>query len=370
MNILILGAGLTGCAVARLLKDKGHSVVIHEKLSEPGGLSITKKSPKGIKYEPYGNRIFHTKHSDVEEFIKRFSEFNGYHHKKGIILNDKLYPFPLTKQAIQEIDPDIFNQINNKEVDKTNFETACLAIFGEKLYKLFVKNYTERMWGLPATELSSSWVSERLYLYEEEDILFKNQWQGIPVDGYSVLVENMLKGIDIKYNNTNIDVSNFDLTICTGPLDEHLEYKFGKLEYRSIIFTYSEDDNEKWEHNEYGTINLPQNEDTIRKCNFAVIHKQLDKGNFIQYHTPTKADKNNKAMYPLTTQDNEDKFDLYLKDICKTKVMPLGRLGLFKYINMDTAIKMSIESIPVIESYLNMNAEDRYKKLKEVRHVK
>ncbi len=100
MRILIIGAGLSGCSIARLLKDRHHEISIIEKEPYVGGLCVTKVSPNGLKYEPFGARTFHTNLAQIKEFITRFDEFNGYVHRKGMIINRRLFPFPITKEAI------------------------------------------------------------------------------------------------------------------------------------------------------------------------------------------------------------------------------------------------------------------------------
>jgi len=369
MKILIVGAGLSGATVARLLKDDGYSVLIIEKKRFPGGLCITRKNRDGIPYEPFGARTFHTNNDRVKEFVLRFDKFNGYTHYKGMILNDGLLPFPMTKEAINalpekdQIDEEIANR--PKEIDKTNFETAAISILGKTLYKYFIENYSSKMWGCEPKDLTADWAPKRLEFRENgQTECFRNQWQGLPVNGYSYLIEKMIDGIPVKYNTTTYDPNDFDLVISTAPIDKVFDYKFGRLKYRSMKYSYKR--NEYWEKDTYGTINLPQHQKYIRKCNFKVLHRSKSPHNWIQYQEPIAADNNFLPMYPINTKKNDAVFDKYLKEICKTKMCPLGRLGLFKYLDMDKAVLHTFEMLPLIKEYASLSPEERYKRIRKI----
>lgn len=367
MRILVVGAGLTGCSIARLLHDKGFSVKIIEKEDRVGGLCTTEVHECGLKYEPYGARTFHTNIERVKKFIRKYDEFNGYIHRKGMILNDQFFPFPMTIKMISKLpeEKQIFQEIRNTPqcIDTTNFETAAISIFGRTLYNYFIKNYSEKMWGRRPEKLTAEWAPKRLEMRRNgDDRLFKNQWQGLPRRGYSVLLENMIAGIDIELNQSEFDAAHYDLVFATAPIDQIMKYKYGRLEYRSLSFEYHI--NEKWEDNRCGTINLPQHSDFIRKCNFKILHKQESKRSLIQYQKPVSAGDIYLPMYPVNTIENNMLFDRFLREICTTNIVPAGRLGLFKYIDMDKAVNMAFEISSLVDSYTNLNFEERYLKIK------
>jgi len=370
MRILIIGAGLSGCTIARLLKERDHDVFVIEKENYVGGLCITKLTPDGLKYEPFGARTFHTKYNYVKEFITRFDEFNGYIHRKGMILNGHLFPFPITKQAINQFKEkdQIIEELKNRpsKINQLNFETACISIFGKTLYNYFIKNYTSKMWGIEPIKLTAEWAPKRLELREEEDDrLFKDQWQGLPKHGYSYLLERIIKGIPIQFNRATFDPEKFDIVISSAPIDKILNYKYGKLEYRSLKFEYKSD--ELWENDSYGTINLPQHPVYIRKCNFKILHKESSDHNWIQYQQPVVSDENNRPMYPMNTEANNELFDKYLKEICKTNICPIGRLGLFKYLDMDKAVAIAYEMPEIVESFKKLSAMEKYDRIRDIR---
>jgi len=370
MKILIVGTGLSGSSIARLLKDKGHSVSLIEKENYVGGLCITRINEDSLKYEPFGARTFHTRNPKIKDFVTKFDDFNGYTHRKGMIINEKLFPFPITLEAINDFKEKdkILEELRNrpKEIDRSNFKKACISIFGETLYGYFIHNYTSKMWGTDPENLTAEWAPKRLeFRNNGHDDLFLGQWQGIPVNGYSFLIEETLKGIPVKLNTSCFNSDDYDVVVSSAPIDQMLDFKFGKLEYRSLRFEYKKD--ESWENNRYGTINLPQDARFIRKCNFNVLHKIESRKNFIQYQEPIKADDNNVAMYPVNTERNEEIFREYLKDICNLNICPIGRLGLFKYLNMDDAVEVAFDMVSVVENYLSLSVDKRYKIINEIR---
>ncbi|MFX1295160.1 MAG: UDP-galactopyranose mutase [Promethearchaeota archaeon] len=371
MRILVVGTGISGCSIARLLKERNHDISLIEKQGNIGGLCITKISPNGLKYEPYGARIFHTKNSKLIEFITRFEEFNGYIHRRGLLINRKLFPLPLTKESLNQFEEkeQIIQELNNRPtvIDRTNYETACISIFGKTLYNYFIKNYTKKMWDVEPKNLTADWVSTRLEFRETNDNrYFKDEWQGLPKMGYTQLLNKIINYISVKLNTSEFDSEDYDMVVSSAPLDEIMQFKFGKLKYRSIRFDYLEDTS--WEKNDIGTINLPQHPKYIRKCNFKIMHKQISMHNWIQFQEPIASDKNNVPMYPISTEENEKLCDKYLKAICSTNnICPIGRLGLYKYLDMDKAIEVAFNMVLLIENYLKLTPMERYLKIKEIR---
>ncbi|TAN62737.1 hypothetical protein EPN16_00955, partial [bacterium] len=192
------------------------------------------------------------------------------------------------------------------------------------------------------------------------------QWQGLPRKGYTALLSKMIEGIPLRLNTSSFSDNDYDVVVSSAPIDESMGLKFGRLTYRSLRFDYAR--NEFWEKDDYGTINLPQHQKYIRKCNFKILHKQESRHNFIQFQEPVAADNGQVPMYPVNTKVSEAIFDKYLKDACKTKnICPLGRLGLFKYLDMDKAVETAFDMVTVVENYLTLNHQDRYQKIKSVR---
>jgi len=374
-RILIVGAGLTGCTFAKLLKEQGYDVSIKEKESYVGGLCHTKTSPNGFLYEPCGARTFHTKRKRVKDFVTRFAEFRPYTHWKGIILHHKFYHFPISLKTVKEL-PEadrILKELDERpeELDRSNFETCMISLFGQTLYKLFIQNYTKKMWGDDARNLTADWAPKRMELRETNTELFVGQWQGQPVGGYTEFLKEMIRNIPIEMGSSfNVSHSrNYDMVVFSGRIDELLRFIYGTLPYRSLIFNYEEDG--EWEDNRYGTINLPEHPTYIRKANFKVFAQNSSGHNWIQYQKPTACDENNLPMYPVSTKKNNELFDVYLAKVCQLgNILPAGRLGLYKYLDMDAAVSLAMRMVNIVGSWGNMSAKQRFDFVKEVKDDK
>jgi UDP-galactopyranose mutase len=335
-----------------------------------GGLCITDTSSNGITYEPYGARTFHTDRQRVRTFVDAFDDFNGYVHRKGIIIDGELFAFPITRGELSRL-PEAGKisaelAARPSAIDTTNFETACISLFGTTLYGLMVRNYSQKMWGIPPADLTAGWAPKRLEFREnDEGGLFKDEWQGLPRNGYSHFQERMTVGIPVKLNCTTYDADRYDLVISCARIDRAMGYRLGRLQYRSLEFYYEED--EPWEKDEYGTINLPQHPTYFRKCNFKVLHKQASSHNWIQYQRAVAADGNHMPMYPVEDAVNGKLFEKYLRAICETPVLPAGRLGLFRYLDMDDAVESAFLTAALAESYPSLSAAAKYEAICEVR---
>jgi UDP-galactopyranose mutase len=369
LRVLILGAGLTGCTFARLLYDKGYSVSIKERQDHIGGLCYTETSPNGILYEPYGGHAFHTRDEKVKKFVLRFSDFNSYKHNKGIIINNILRHFPLSKTTILKMknSNQILKEIEvrPKIPDLTNFETYAISKFGKSLYRLFIYNYSKRMWGLEPKELSTEYIRNRIELNDINTYIFNDNFQGLPINGYTEFLKNMIKDISLDLNTSKFNSSEYDHILFSGRIDELLNFQFGKLDFRSLRFEYKE--NEFWENEEYGSINLPQHHKYIRKVNFKVMYQQKIKASWIQYQEPISFNNSSLPLYPIYTEKNIRVFNKYLNEACKSgKIIPIGRLGLYKYLEMGQAINLAMNMLPIIKKWKNSSPIERYHEIKEI----
>lgn len=366
MRVLIVGAGITGCVLARLMMDLGNEVNIIEKTNHIGGLCYTTKSPNGIFYEPFGAHAFHTNDTQIKKFVKRFSEFNNYKHEKGIIIKGKLLHFPLSKESILEMDKSkqIFMELEKRPAtpDLTNFETYAISTFGPTLYKLFMHNYSTKMWGLEPKYLTTEYIKNRIELKEEKTHIFNDKFQGLPIKGYTEFFQNMIKDIPLNLMENEYNDSLYDLILMSGRIEELFHFEHGALKYRSLHFHYEENGN--WENNKYGSINLPDHDHFIRKVNFKIMHQQKTSESWIQYQTPISSNNDNLPLYPIYTKNNIELFRLYLKQACKSnKVIPVGRLGLYKYLEMGQAISLAMNMVPLIKKWKKLRPKERYSEI-------
>jgi UDP-galactopyranose mutase len=179
----------------------------------------------------------------------------------------------------------------------------------------------------------------------------------------------MIDGIPISLRSTaeTASLPKAAVVVSTAPLDGMFDHRFGRLPYRSLRFEHRHD--ESWPHSRYGTINLPQDARLIRNCNFKILHQQADRpGNWIQYQEPCAADDDHAPMYPVQTPASEEQFARYLDLACRSRnFCPLGRLGLFKYLDMDAAVALAIRMVPLIETYPDLGHAERFQQLAALR---
>src|SRR3990167_4152934 len=188
MKVAIIGAGISGCTIARLLKDRGHEVVIFEKQDRLGGLCTTDTN-NGRIYQLFGPHIFHTDNESVVKFILRFSQFNDYIHYKGTCIDDRVLPYPISLETISMLDEKekILKEISNlpENPDMENFETCIVSMIGKTLYGKFIQNYTMKFWGVSPERLEAVWAMKRIEIRPDNSLgYFKNEWQGLPSSGY------------------------------------------------------------------------------------------------------------------------------------------------------------------------------------------
>lgn len=362
MKILVVGSGFTGCTFARTLKDEGNDVRIIEKMPHIGGLCYTEISSNGFLYEPYGSKVFHTRYRGVRDFVTRFSSFSEYIHRKGIIIKGVLYHYPISYQQVDKLPQKekILQELASRppEPDNSNFETCMISQFGETLYRIFIYNYSKKMWGMEPRELKAKWSKNRVELKKEDTDTFEGQWQGLPVKGYTEFFKKMTEDIPINYRQADFKNNDYDLVIYTGKIDELNDYKYGHLPYKSSEYNYIE--NDKWECDRYGTINLPDHSSYIRKANFKVLYNVDSEADWVQYQRPVSHNGHNTPMYPVYTDSNIALFHKYLHETCcLDNIVPAGRLGLYNYLNMDRAVKLAMEMKDLVKGWRKLSHKDR-----------
>ncbi|MFP4400711.1 MAG: FAD-dependent oxidoreductase [Candidatus Woesearchaeota archaeon] len=365
MKILVVGAGFAGCTAAHLLDRLGHEVTLIEKSDHLGGLSTSRQYEDGRYYEPYGAHIFHTKNKKIWDFVSEFSKFNSYKHQKGMIIDGTLFHFPLCKDEIGLFpDKDVILkelEFRPKTVDQTNFETAMISLFGRTLYSKFIKNYSEKMWGPDFRSLPVSVGLDRIPIKTKKEVLFEDKYQGVPVKGYQNLFRKMLSSIRLRLSTSEFSKDDYDLVLYSGPIDELFHNCKGKLAYKGLEFVTRTED--RWECLSYGTINLPDNPIYIRKSNFDTIYERKRDSNFLVQYQKSGL----KRMYPFQSKEYESTFQEYLRLVADTNIIPIGRLGLFRYLNMDEAVWISMEVVSRLDEYISLDQDGRVKLLNILR---
>lgn len=363
MRIAVIGAGLSGCTIARLLKDRGHGVIVYEKADRPGGLCQS-AFYQNRPYQLFGPHNFHTGDGAVAGFIRRFAELNNYLHRVATFVGGRILPYPISLRTIDILEEKdiILRELSRlpERMDTSNFKACVVSMIGETLYNKFIGNYTVKFWGVAPEEMDAGWAPKKIEIREDDGKgYFNDEWQGLPVGGYQQMFEEMIKGIPVRYNSAIKDYSglDYDLTISTIPVDELFDFCYGALSYRGIDFTFCFDE-KHWEDDRYGCINYPEsNVAFTRRCNYNICYGLRDGGSsVVGYEFPSGANR----MYPVYTQANRAIFNRYLARLVRVRnLLSIGRLGLFRYYDMDETVKWCLDNIEAVERYPGLSAGKR-----------
>ena len=374
-DYLVVGAGIFGATVAERLADRGYKVLVIDRRGHlAGNIYSYADVETGIEVHKYGSHIFHTEHDEVWGYLNKFTDFNDYVHTVNTRHDGKLYPMPINLDTINllfgtDMDATSAESFVKDEArhdaerlgieEPKNFEEKGIALVGEKLYDVFLKHYTEKQWHSSAKELSAEILSRIPVRFSHDNRYFMNaKYQGIPVDGYTEMVEKMLEspnievslGVDFAKVYGKVDVIH--KIIYCGQVDELMGYSLGVLPYRSLRF-----------EEERGDVSI--GEAVVNEADADVAYTRTHDYKFYQIHQPEvvrqkvsiiareyPADfvKGGEAYYPVNNANSEE---LYLKyvELAREKYPDLllgGRLGAFRYWDMDVAVKNALELANVI----------------------
>lgn len=342
-DYLIVGAGLFGATLAHLLHADGKKVLVIDRNDFVGGMCHTYKD-RGITVHEFGAHIFRTDKRELWDFINEFCEFKPFVNSPLARVGDKLYNLPFNMNTYQQLwgvtipyeaKKKILEDIVPNDNPK-NLEEYALSKVGKTIYNLFIKEYTEKQWGRPCTELPASILGRLPLRYTFDNNYYANKpYQGIPVFGYTEFIWKLMIGCDIKectpYSEKWKNMA--DKVIYTGSIDEFYNYKYGELEYRSLKFEV-----EEFEDTDDMTGNAVINY-TTKDYDFTRVieHKHfLDEkshGTILSFEFPTMYDGTNERYYPIETERNLMLYKKYA-DI-ETDVIFAGRLGQYRYTDME-----------------------------------
>jgi len=249
-DYLIVGSGLFGSTFANLAKKEGKKVLVIDKRNHIGG-NIYTENVEGINVHRYGAHIFHTDYKDVWDYVNSFVEFNRYTNSPIARIGNEVYNMPFNMNTFSKIWNDVFTpsdalrHINEEKKEITgepkNLEEQAISLVGRTIYEKLVKGYTEKQWNRDCKDLPAFIIKRLPVRLTYDNNYFNDRYQGIPIGGYTKLIENMLDGIEVRLNTNYFDnreeFNNMaEKVVYTGPLDEYFDYSLGKLEWRSLKF--------------------------------------------------------------------------------------------------------------------------------------
>ncbi len=370
-NILIIGAGISGATLANLLAPK-YKITIIDKRNHIAG-NCFDYIEDNILISKYGAHIFHTNNEDVWKYVNNFSKFIEWKHKVIGNINNTLFPIPVNINTVNILlnsnysknnISDFFEKNKNIYENPSNSKETVINKVGEELYNLIFKDYTFKQWNKYPEELDPSVLNRIPVRDNYEDGYFDDKYQGLPENGYTLLVAKMLAhpNITIKLNTEYQKEMNnyFDYILFTGPIDSYYSnLNLPKLEYRSITFIKEKLDVDYYQSN--SVINYPQ---LKNKINGKIIDtpwtRIVEYKHFYNQKIPNKTiivkeitTDEGDPYYPVPTKENMDLFKKYQEEAKKDEINNiffLGRLGSYKYLNMDQAID---EAMKFAKNFLN-----------------
>ena len=361
-DYLIVGSGLFGSIFAYEANKRGKKVLVIDKRSHIAG-NIYTENKDGINVHKYGAHIFHTSNKEVWDYINQFAEFNRYTNSPVARYKNELYNMPFNMNTFNKLwgvvtpeEAQAKIEQEKKEAGITepkNLEEQAISLVGKTIYEKLVKGYTEKQWGRKCTELPSFIIKRLPVRFIYDNNYFNDKYQGIPMGGYTQIIEKMLDGIEVKLNYDYFEhkqeLDNIaEKIVFTGPIDKYYDYKFGELEYRSLRF--EEEDLHIQNYQGNAVVNYTSHD---QKYTRIIEHKHFEfnkcKGTVITKEYPQDWKKGDEAYYPVNDEKNNTLFAKYRELANKEeKVIFGGRLGNYKYYDMDKVIKAALEMVEEI----------------------
>lgn len=375
-DYLIVGSGLFGSIFAYEANKKGKKCLVIDKRSHMGG-NVYTENINGINVHKYGAHIFHTSNKEIWNYIQQFAEFNRYTNSPVARYKNELYNLPFNLNTFHELWPnevftprDAEEKLNSERKialeklngqEPKNLEEQAISLVGTTVYEKLIKGYTEKQWGMPCAELPAFIINRLPVRMIYDNNYFNDKYQGIPIGGYTKIIEKMLLGIEVKLNydffEHREELKNISKKIIfTGQIDKYYDYKFGQLEYRSVRFETEELDMDNYQGN--AVVNYTDREVPYTRI---IEHKHFEQGKqlgneimkgptigktIISREYSNKWDSTKEPYYPINNHRNNELYQKYA-ELAKEddKVLFGGRLGQYKYYDMDKVILSAIECV-------------------------
>ncbi len=358
-DYLIVGAGLFGCVFAYEAKKRGRECLVIDKRDHTGG-NIYCEKIEDINVHKYGAHIFHTSDRKIWDYVCEFADFNNYINSPVAIYKGELYNLPFNMNTFSkmwgiktpsEAKAKIEEQIKELNItEPKNLEEQALSLVGKDVYEKLIKGYTEKQWARDCRELPSFIIKRLPLRFTYDNNYFNDRYQGIPIGGYNVIIDKMLEGVDVKlgvdyfdFIKDNKDIA--DKTVFTGQIDRFFDYKLGVLEYRSVRFETEVIDTDNYQGN--AVVNYTEREVPYTRI---IEHKHFEFGKqpktVISREYSSEWTKKDEPYYPINNDKNNELYQKYKALADNTpNVIFGGRLGQYKYYDMDKVIASALEAV-------------------------
>lgn len=352
-DYLIIGSGLFGSVCARELTDEGYSVCVIEKRSHIGG-NVYTENIEGINIHKYGPHIFHTNSEKIWNYVNKFADFNNFVNTPIAKFENEIYSLPFNMFTFNKMwgveTPEEAKKIIEKQRFKgepKNLEEQALSLVGKDIYEKLIKGYTEKQWGRKCSELSIDIIKRLPVRFTYNNNYFNSKYQGIPIGGYTKMIEKMLENIEVKLNTDFFDNKEFWKTqarkiIYTGPIDAYFDYSLGCLEYRSLKF-----ESEILDVSNFQGVAVVNYTDSEIPFTRICEHKHFEFGESDKTVITKEFSKewniNEEPYYPINNKKNLELLKKYQELAKKENVIFGGRLAEYKYYDMDKVIENALK---------------------------
>ena len=356
-DYLVVGAGLYGAVFAYEAKKKGKTCLVIDKRDHIAG-NIYCENVSGINVHKYGAHIFHTSDKKIWEYVNQFAEFNNYINSPVARYKNELYNLPFNMNTFskmwniatpQEAKDIIASQIADLNItEPKNLEEQALSLVGKDVYEKLIKGYTEKQWGRDCKDLPSFIIKRLPLRFIYDNNYFNDRYQGIPIGGYTKIVEKMLDGIEVRLNTNYLDNREefdamADKIVYTGMIDQFYDYKLGVLEYRSVRFETEELPMENYQGN--AVVNYTEREVPYTRI---IEHKHFEFGKqpttIISREYSSEWKNGDEPYYPVNDAKNGALYEQYRQKAAgERNVIFGGRLGQYRYLDMDDTLRAAID---------------------------
>lgn len=358
-DYLIVGAGLTSAVFAHEAAKLGKTCLVIDRRDHVAG-NVYTKEVEGINVHVYGAHIFHTSLEPVWRYVNQFAEFNNYVNSPVAVYKDELYNMPFNMNTFSkmwgvrtpaEAQAKIEEQKAAEAIEEPrNLEEQALSLVGRDIFEKLVKGYTEKQWGRDCKDLPASIIKRLPVRFIYDNNYFNDRWQGIPMGGYTQMVERMFGNTEIRLGVEYKDLiaaepDIAERTIYCGPIDEFFDFKLGNLEYRSLRFETETVDCENWQGN--AVVNYTEREVPYTRI---IEHKHFEFGHqpksVITREYPATWEPGDEPYYPINDERNTALYAEYVK-LAEQEgdIVFAGRLGGYKYYDMDKAIDAAFDLV-------------------------
>ncbi|WP_303645108.1 UDP-galactopyranose mutase [Tropicimonas marinistellae] len=359
MNLLMVGAGLSGAVIGRMMAEAGHRVTILDARDHIAGNCHTERdADTNVMLHVYGPHIFHTDDAEVWDYVNRFETFLPYKNRVKTTSQGQVFSLPINLHTINQfygktMRPDearaFIEEIADKSIeDPQTFEEQALRFVGPDLYEAFFKGYTMKQWGVSPTELPASILKRLPVRFNYDDNYFFHRFQGMPENGYTDMVERILDhpGITVHLGTrfTRDMGKNYDHVFYSGPLDGYFDYELGRLGYRTLDFEKfsGTGDYQGCAVMNYGDVEVPYTRITEHK-HFSPWEEHDGTVCYREYSRACGPD--DVPYYPIRLMDEKEMLGHYVtRAEAEAGVTFVGRLGTYRYLDMDVTIREALDT--------------------------